>query len=126
MCLGLASCDTKEKEYDFYKVKNITEDKIDRVEVSYADISARILSKDEVQTLIGLINNSGDNVQQYNGPDPKGVANSLNVYLKSKSYFSMYPCKNGYLLFCGEKSYMISQPQYNNFIKDVLDNKTKA
>ncbi|GKU27695.1 hypothetical protein [Clostridium folliculivorans] len=125
MCFGLVSCGAKEKEYDFYKVKSITEDKIDRVEVSYADISARVLSKDEVQTLIGLISNSGDDVQQYNGPDPKGVTNSLDVYLKSKSCFSMYPYRNGYLLFCGEKSYIISQPQYNDFIKDIFNSKGK-
>lgn len=126
MCLGLVSCNTKEKEYDFYKIKKVTEDKIDRVEVSYADIPSRVLSKEEVQTLIGLINDSGDDVQQYNGPDPKGVTNSLDVHLKSKSWFSMYPYRNGYLLFCGEKSYMIAQPKYNDFIKDVFNNTRKV
>jgi hypothetical protein len=124
---NLLGCNSKEKEVDFFKIKNITMDKIDKVELSYTGVSTRVLSKDEVQALVKIINTSGDDeVQQYEGPDPKGVTDTLDVYLKSKNCFSMYPCRDGYLLFSGEKSYMISQPQYNDFIKNMLNSKGKV
>ena len=120
----LTACGAGDKKVA-YNLHEITLDKIDKVELSGLKVENTVLPKEQITALVKLLNNSKNDIEAYNGPTPKGGPPTLNVCLKSNEVITLFPYGDKILIFFKKGRYLITQPDYTQFINQVSESNLK-